>query len=286
MGTPAGLVEVGTGRAVAFEGREVTALSGPWAVVDRSVVATLDGDREVAVDGMALTCVEGCSASAPWVGTDEARLLRVDGEVHLVDAFDEVEDRERWYTPWGGPPAVRSLSATPTGALLVNVHVGGIVRSDDDGASWRPTIDIDADVHQVLGLDGGLAVGACAYGLATSSDDGATWDVTDEGLHASYSRAVAVSGETVLLSASDGPGGHRAAVYRRPLAGTGPLERCRSGLPDWLEGNVDTFWLAGGPDGTAAFATPGGEVYVSTDEGATWELAATGLSSVRCLTLG
>ena len=224
--------------------------------------------------------------AAPWVGTAEAHLLRVDGEPRVVEAFDAAEDRDRWYTPWGGPPDVRSISVTPAGTVLVNVHVGGIVRSDDDGASWRPTIDVDDDVHQVLGLEGGAAVAACAYGLATSDDDGVSWQLHDDGLHATYARAVAVSGDTVLLSASTGPGSRQAAVYRRPLPGDGPFERCRSGLPEWLEGNVDTSWLAGGPDGTAAFATRSGEVYVSTDEGATWEQAAAGLPAVRCVTLG
>jgi RND family efflux transporter MFP subunit len=32
---------------------------------------------------------------------------------------------------------------------LVNVHVGGIPRSVDSGATWAPTIDVDADVHEV-----------------------------------------------------------------------------------------------------------------------------------------
>ena len=37
---------------------------------------------------------------------------------------------------------MRTIAAGAEGELYVNVHVGGILRSDDDGASWRPTIDI------------------------------------------------------------------------------------------------------------------------------------------------
>jgi hypothetical protein len=48
---------------------------------------------------------------------------------------------------------------------------------------------------------------------------------------------------------------------------------------------VDTSWLAGAPDGTAAFATAGGDVYASTDEGATWRRVATGLPGIRCVVL-
>jgi hypothetical protein len=284
VGTEAGLFEVGTGRPVAFDGRDVRALSGPWALVDGNV-ASRTADGEVPVPGPRPTCLAGTEGSAPWVGTEEAHLLRVDGQAAPVESFETAQGRDKWYTPWGGPPAVRSVSVTPQNSVLVNVHVGGILRTDDDGASWQPTIDIDADVHQVLGLAGGAAVAACAYGLATSADDGLTWKVDDEGLHAAYSRAVAVAGDTVLLSASSGPGGHQAAVYRRPLGSGGAFERCRTGLPEWFEGNVDTTWLVGGHDGSAAFATRDGRVYLSTDEGATWELVATGLPAVRCVSL-
>ncbi len=63
----------------------------------------------------------------------------------------------------------------------------------------------------------------------------------------------------------------------------GPFERCRTGLPDRFDGNVDTYWLAGAPDGSAALATRSGDVYVSIDEGRTWEQAASALPSVRCV---
>jgi photosystem II stability/assembly factor-like uncharacterized protein len=206
-------------------------------------------------------------------------------EPRRLEAFERAESRTQWYTPWGGPPDVRSVCTAPAGAILVNVHVGGILRSDDDGASWRATIDLDHDVHQVLALDDSVAVAACAFGLAASHDGGRNWAVRDEGLHATYGRAVAVAGDTVLLSASNGPQGRQAAVYRQPLPAEGPFERCRAGLPDGFDGNVDTFWLAGAPDGSAALATRAGEVYVSMDEGATWERAASGLPAVRCVAL-
>ena len=65
--------------------------------------------------------------------------------------------RDTWYAGSAivngqrvGPPlGIRSVTATPDGVLLVNVHVGGIVRSSDGGITWQPTIDIDTDVHQV-----------------------------------------------------------------------------------------------------------------------------------------
>lgn len=283
-GTAKGLVDAASGRSLAFDGQDVVAVAGGWAVLDGERLATLEGEPGPVLDGPGITCMDARPGPEPLVGTAEAHLFRMAPEPSRLHAFDLAEGRGEWYTPWGGPPDVRSVCTAPTGAILVNVHVGGILRSDDGGAEWRPTIDLHHDVHQVLALDGSAAVAACAHGFA-SSPDGVSWEVHDEGLHATYSRAVAVTGEWVLLSASSGPQGRQAAVYRRRLGAVGPFERCRAGLPEWFEGNVDTFCLAGHPDGHAALATRAGEVFVSSDEGARWEQAASGLPPVRCLSL-
>ena len=94
---------------------------------------------------------------------------------------------------------------------------------------------------------------------------------------------VALSGETVLVSASEGPRGGRSAVYRG-MANGGPLERCEKGLPEWFEGNVDTHCLAAS-GARAAFGAEDGRVFVSEDAGSTWSEAATGLPPVRCVVI-
>ena len=134
------------------------------------------------------------------------------------------------------------------------MHVGGILHTEDRGNSWNPTIDIDADVHQVATTEE-LVLAACAGGLAISADRGATWTMRSEGLDAPYSRAVAVCGDAVLVSASNGPRGGRAAVYRGALGG-GSFERCTAGLPEWFDDNIDTYCLDALNDGSfAAFGT-------------------------------
>lgn len=293
VGTTSGLVAVDGGgdvRGVGFEGHDVLALSGGWALLDGHEVRRRDGrdgGQGVSVAGPALTCLCAGGGGPLLAGSAEGHLYRFgEGEgARRVESFEHAEGRGDWYTPWGGPPDVRSLSVSDDGVVLVNVHVGGILRSADDGASWQATIDLHDDVHQVLALPGGAAVAACATGLATSFDGGATWSVHDEGLHATYCRAVAVSGDTVLMSASAGPGGGHAALYRRPVTGGGALERCRTGLPDDLGGNVDTFWLAGDATGAAVVATASGALYASGDAGATWEQVAGDITGVRCLVL-
>lgn len=48
----------------------------------------------------------------------------------------------------GGPPDTRSITEDGD-TVYVNVHVGGVLRSSDQGESWQPTIDIGADIHRV-----------------------------------------------------------------------------------------------------------------------------------------
>ena len=265
---------------------------GGWlALVDGEGVWHGDGPRGdwqrlATVPGPKATCLLPSDDGA-IVGTAEAHLLRVArGTAERVEAFDQADGREGWYTPWGGPPDTRSLAEADDGTLYVNVHVGGIVRSPDGGATWAPTIDVDADVHQVVAAAADDVLAATAYGLARSRDGGATWTFVTDGLHADYSRAVAVAGDWLLLSASTGPRTRQAAVYRRPLAAADdvPFERCRAGLPDWFEGNVDTRCLVAAAE-RAALATADGTVYVSEDAGATWRRAASGLDRIACLAL-
>ena len=184
-------------RAGDHAGRSVAALGRArdefWAIVEASELWHAAGDdwSHVAdLDGLRATCVVGIGADV-FVGSSGARLFRLDGQVlEPVVAFDHAEDRETWYTPWGGPPDTRSI-ANWDDDLYVNVHVGGILRTDDGGESWTPTIDIDADVHHVTTAES-MVLAACAGGLASSTDRGATWTHRTDGLEAPYSRAVAV----------------------------------------------------------------------------------------------
>ena len=293
IGTASGIEIVGGDAPGSLRGRSCNALAAEgmhlWGVVDDTTVMRGSPDGEwspvASVEGRRARCLLPHDGRL-YVGTDEAHLLRLsDGVVEPVASFDEVEGREKWYTPWGGPPDTRSMSASH-GTIFVNVHVGGIVRSTDGDASWEPTIDIDADVHQVLAdpVRPGLILAATAYGLARSDDGGGSWASHDEGLHASYSRGVATGAEALFVSASTGPRGGQAALYRRPLDGDQPFERCTGGLPEWFRGNIDSHCLAAA-ESTVAFGTEDGEVFRSEDDGRTWEKVASGLSPIRAIVL-
>jgi hypothetical protein len=296
VGTTKGLYEVGgAGSPAQPEGgaladREVLALAREggmlWAVADGEVVLCREAGgpwSEVAGAGpFELTCLLP-SSSGLLVGAEEARLLRLEeGSLEPLESFERVPGRSTWHTPWGGPPAVRSLTQDGAGRLHVNVHVGGIPRSADGGATWTPTIEVDADVHQVLAhpTRADLVVAATAVGLAVTEDGGDHWRFERSGLHAAYCRAVGICDGVVLISASTGPSGRRAAVYRTSLDDTSRLERSRAGLPEWFDSNVDSGCLAAA--GTmAAFGTADGSVYLSQDAGASWDQVAAGLPPVR-----
>jgi len=225
-----------------------------------------------------------------YVGTDDARVLRVraGGRVEPLRGFDTVAGRDTWYAGaalidgrlMGPPLGVRSMTATLDGALLANVHVGGIPRSVDGGATWAPTLDIDADVHEVRAhpTRAGVVMAAAAKGLCASRDGGATWEVQHAGLHAVYCSAVAFVGDDVLVAAAADHFAPRGAIYRRRVDGPGPLALVGNGLPAWIDGIVDTGCIAT-RGSTAAVCDKGGNLHVSGDGGQTWSRRASGLPS-------
>jgi hypothetical protein len=305
-----------TTRVDDLAGREVLALAmdgeSAWALVDgRELWRSADGLRwstVATVPRRKVTCLAPTPAGL-LVGTARAHLLRLEQERLVpLPSFDDAEGRAAWYTPWGAPADVRSISAGAGGMIYVNVHVGGVLRSTDGGGGWRPTLDIEQDVHQVLAPWNRpeLVLVAAAAGFGVSRDGGDTWQWDNDGLHAHYCRAVALADNTVLLSASTGHHGRRAAVYRRPLDGRasrdpadepearsgarraseggGRFERCEDGLPEWFSDNVDTGCLAAlGP--TVVIGSEDGCVFRSSDGGERWKAVAKGLAPVRAVAL-
>jgi hypothetical protein len=288
VGTERGLHTPGVGTDL--EGHDVWALAadrwGVWALVGGGSVWRRTAGPWVEVTEVPDLKGQCLSASEQGllVGTAEARLLRLEeGTLERVVEFDRVEGRDGWSTPWGGPPATRSIARGADGTIYANVHVGGIVRSAD-GRAWEPTIEVDADVHQVIAHPdrAGLVLAASARGLERSEDRGRTWSTHADGLHGRYSRAVAMAGDTLVMTSSTGPFTERAALYRRPLDGERGFERSSDGLPEWFPSNIDSHCLAASGS-TVVFGTDRGEVYRSEDAGQTWERIAGGLPAVRCV---
>jgi hypothetical protein len=89
---------------------------------------------------------------------------------------------------------------------------------------------------------------------------------------------VAFAENDILVAASTDHFASRGALYRRPVDGQHRLERV-AGLPDWLDGIVDTGCI-GARGSTLAVADKGGNLYESVDAGRSWRKRADGLPPV------
>jgi hypothetical protein len=266
-----GLTRESSGDALAIVGGRSLCrrtAEGAWSTIARSELE--------------LACCVAVGATI-YVGTDDAaHVMRVcdDGSLERLGGFDHISGRDRWYAGTAlvdgrvvGPPlGIRSMAATCNhAALLANVHVGGIPRSTDGGATWQPTIEIDSDVHQVCAhpTRPEIVIAAAGIGLCISRDGGQTWTIEREGLHASYCSAVAFAGDDILVAASTDHFAQQGSIYRRPIAREGLISLVGGGLPQWLHGIADTGNIAA--CGLAvAVADRAGNLFLSEDGGRTW----------------
>jgi hypothetical protein len=156
------------------------------------------------------------------VGVEAPHVYAVtDRGAERLDAFDALECRDDWYTPWGGPAAVRSMASTRDGWVYADIHVGSIMRSPDRGRTWEPvTPDLHEDVHQVATspVKADRVYANTAQAVYLSNDRGRSWQHRSDGFPYFYGRAIAVhpeEPECLLASVSTGPHGDaQGQLYR------------------------------------------------------------------------
>ncbi len=213
-----------------------------------------------------------------------------------------------------------SVLATPE-YVLVGLEDGGVYRSTDSGASWRDAFygmtaeGSDANCFLTLGP---FVYVATARGVDRSTDQGLTWSPLDIGfpLYGISVSSLAINGSTLFL------GSPWYGVYASPDSGT-TWVRKSTGLTDTtiMALIADSGYLLAGSDGDGVFVSsdngehwqpsssgigvgnaqrvygfasvPGVIVagtragaYRSTDHGATWTVAASGLTSMDVASLG
>jgi hypothetical protein len=275
-------------RLTSLDGHRVESFTpgpdGAWfAIVDRHEIWQhgTDGTWTPRAKSDAELTAVAAVGDTVFAGTGDARVLRVSrsGAVEPLSGFDTLAGRDSWHAV-GIPLQVRSMTATSDGVLLVNVHVGGIPRSVDGGTTWTPTLAVDDDAHQVVAhpTRPEIAVAAASVGLCRSTDGGASWTSTTDGMEMSYARGVAIVGDDVLVTVSDGPWSKRSAVYHAPVDG-GPLTKVAGGLPEYLHGNIDTRCIVS--DGTGVALVDGdGDVWRSASGYDGFERVADGIAGV------
>ncbi len=211
------------------------------------------------------------------IGTEPPHVYRLSGgSVERIESFDRLECRSEWYTPWGGPPAVRSMACTGDGWVYADIHVGSIMRSADRGVTWGPvTPELHKDVHQVstCPADDERVYAETAAAFYLSQDRGESWEHRADDLDERYGRAVAVhpdDPDLVLATVSDGPHGENVhgQLHRSEDAGLN-WTHVIDGFPHSTWKNIDTFHVTFAGDGTA-WATVEKDLYVSRDRAANW----------------
>jgi len=220
----------------------------------------------------------------PWqilIGTEPPHIYQLsegrEGATRL-ETFDALDCRSSWHTPWGGPPAVRSLAYTSDGWVYADIHVGSIMRSPDVGATWEPVAPkLHQDVHQVATCPATVLniYANTANAVYVSRDRGASWLYRGEGLGKRYGRAIAVHPQdpaALLATVSDGPHGDdvHSQLYRTANQGV-TWSLCAEGFPASVSHHIDTFHVAYDALGTA-WAVVDDTLYRSETRGANWHV--------------
>ena len=223
------------------------------------------------------------------IGTEPPHLYRMErGQpARRIESFAALAVRGEWYTPWGGPPAVRSLAGSGAD-VYADIHVGSIMRSADRGESWKPvTPSLHQDVHQVAVCPAApeRVYANTADAVFVSGDRGGSWEHRSGGLPSRYGRAVAVhpsDPDCLLASVSRGPRAEGTGkLFRSDDAGR-TWAHVRDGFPAAARDNVDTFHVAFDAAG-AAWAAVEEKLYRSGDRGRRWEAVWNASSDIRAV---
>jgi ribosomal protein S18 acetylase RimI-like enzyme len=177
----------------------------------------------------------GTADGALYAGTEPSRLFvsRDGARWEELEALQDIPSRERWsFPPRPWTHHVRWIAPDPHHAerLLVGIELGGVMRSDDGGATFsdhRPGAQRDAHCLAWHPRAEGVAYETAGGGAAWSEDGGVSWQAADAGRDLRYCWALAVDpGEPQrwYLSAASGP--------RAAHAG----ERARGRLYCWADG--------------------------------------------------
>lgn len=258
----------------------------------RSLVALADGSIKVLEGDEVLTlktgigdridslCVLNEKPLSLLIGTTPPFLYLMTEKTQgkRIQAFDDLEVRNQWYTPWGGPAAVRSLAKSKDGWIYADIHVGSIMQSPDNGKTWEPvTPTLHKDVHEVTTtIADSQKIYANTYlSVYISKDRGDSWAHRSKNLNNRHGRGIAVQQEdpdTILCGVSDGPSGLNVhgQLYRTEDAGV-TWNHVTKGFPTSTPQNIDTFHITfAGKE--VAWVTAEEVLYLSRDRGETWTM--------------
>ena len=237
--------------------------------------------------------------SVIYFGTEPPKIYRyncINEHWELVTDLSTLDIAKTWYTPWGGPPAVRSIAPAYQKGLYVNIHVGGILRTLDRGTTWQPTNEgLDLDVHEVATCRKreNAVYAATSGGFYLSEDGGESWKVRNDGLANRYARGIAIHPDepgTVLISGSPtSPGrwrthGKRFSLFRTTDDGK-HWKKVTHGFPEENDSEIDTHGITFSREipNQVLCGLRSGELFASSDAGLSWSTVSDNLQSIHSL---
>jgi hypothetical protein len=224
---------------------------------------------------------------ALYAGTEPSRLFvsRDGGPWQELEALQKIPSRETWsFPPRPWTHHVRWIAPDPQAAerLLVGIELGGLMYSEDGGASFtdhRPGAKRDVHALAWHPVAKGRAYEAAGDGAAWSADGGLNWQPLDAGRDLGYCWALAcdpADPDRWYISASSSP-----FVAHSGEDARGKLYRWRGGA--WSElpvpGQSMPYALAASTDELIAGMTDG-RILHSRDRGESWEDAGVKIGSV------
>jgi photosystem II stability/assembly factor-like uncharacterized protein len=262
------------------------------------------------VYSIASTTIDG--KTKVFAGTEPAHLFVSDdfGESwHEVESLRSVPSVSKWTFP--APPHighVKNIAFNPENSreIYVCVEQGGLLKSDDAGASWKELHGFDEqlpfplpegafadDIHRVLIPQGqpNCAVISSGIGVCRTDDGGKTWQhLTTPQMRIGYPDALLIHPlHPALLftaGARENPRAWRTthdadSSIARSRDGGSHWETLDAGLPGHLRGNIEAMAMEVYDRSLSLFAAnTDGEILFSGDEGGSWSKIVTGLPAV------
>lgn len=183
-----------------------------------------------------------------------------------------MNNRTSWTPANSGLPGLVQCFADSGGNIFAGTN-SGVFLSSDNGATWVPVNSglTSLNVQSIAVSGGDVYAGTLGAGVYLSTNNGTNWTAVNSGLTDLNITGLAL-GSTALFAATSNDG-----VFQSPLSAI-RWTPCDSGI-------TNTPVKAIAASDSVVFAAMDTSIYFSTNSGANWSSAATGMPSdtrVRC----
>jgi photosystem II stability/assembly factor-like uncharacterized protein len=230
-----------------------------WNLMSLDIIQTPTGQQYANNYNVFLMTEDGCMFVGSHTSSDGVR-RSTDNDSSWTQVNEGITDL------W-----IECIAADLQGNLYVGSGGGGVFKSANQGDGWSASnVGLSRSDVQTLAKNstGDLFAGTAEGGLYRTTDQGQTWLSVNNGIDIMNVTAIVIDKNDVLFAGTKGAAG----MYRSADNG-GQWHRSNAGLAD---SNVIT--MAMDSNGTMFTSTEGG-LFVSTNSGATWQPAGSGLTS-------